>query len=75
MVRVPRVVRLAKVAKALGHEVYKRKLTGHLGIRLPVINFLPFMYLILGFKHDESITETPLGGVFNKVLSYPKQSD
>ena len=59
----------------------KAYITGHLGVyRLSIGNFLPFMdrsyiiyiliYIIFHFKHDVLITEKPLRGVFNKVLSY-----
>ena len=47
-----RLAKEAKVAKVLeGHEVFKRKLTRHLGIRRPVINFLPFMCHFYNYIH------------------------
>ena len=65
------------------HEVLKCKLKHILRdtiYRLSIGNFLPFMdhsyiiyiliYIIFHFKRDVLITEKPLRGVFNKVLSY-----
>ena len=36
-----------------------------------IVFIYTLIYVILGFKHDVLITEKPLRGVFNKVLSSP----